>query len=387
MRKEIQWFQNAIIYQIFIDRFSGTKHNYTTNPRFNGGNIKGIIEKFDYFTDLGINTLWLSPFYKTTAYHGYHITDFYEIDPQFGNSNDLKTLINICHQSNIKIIIDFVPNHCSEKHYFFQQALNNNPKYKDWFLRDINTGDYLYFLGYREIPKLNLSNYPTTRHIIDSAKKWLDMGIDGFRIDHAIGPSMIFYNQFCNEINTQYPHAILIGEIWVDGISKQFYNTINPPKQEVFLKQGVSQFQAQHSYYNILDGVLDFSYRNILINHFIKKQNIEENHLLKASLKRHYNKYPKDYFLVGFLDNHDTDRMRYLAYSDQQYRNIVKSLFSIDQPIVIYYGDETGMTQKTSVKSGKPYADIAARQNMNWDSIDSNLLTLYKELIKHKLNK
>jgi len=125
------WFKNAIIYHIFIDRFAGFKEvKNWDKPNFLGGDIRGVIRKIPYLKDLGINTIWVSPFYKTSAYHGYHITDFYQIDPHFGNEQDIKDLISSVHENNIKIIADFVPNHLSRHHPFFMEAQRDkNSKY------------------------------------------------------------------------------------------------------------------------------------------------------------------------------------------------------------------------------------------------------------------
>ena len=116
------WFKHAIIYHILIDRFSNTLPLLSDKPVFLGGTIRGIIEKIPYLKDLGIDTIWISPFYKTSAYHGYHITDFFQVDTHFGTKKDLITLIESIHQNNMHIIADFVPNHCSRHHPFFQEA-------------------------------------------------------------------------------------------------------------------------------------------------------------------------------------------------------------------------------------------------------------------------
>ena len=118
-----EWFKNAIIYHILIDRFAGvTNPERWEQPEFIGGNLRGIINKLDYLTDLGINAIWLSPFCQTNDYHGYHVTDFHKVEPRFGTLDDLKELIDKAHQSGIKIIADFVPNHCSRHHRFFRAA-------------------------------------------------------------------------------------------------------------------------------------------------------------------------------------------------------------------------------------------------------------------------
>jgi len=174
----VDWFKDAIIYHILIDRFAGCKSNEWDKPRFLGGNIRGIINKLDYIKELGVNTLWISPFYEASAYHGYHITDFFKLDPHFGNQDDLIELINKVHKAGMRIITDFVPNHCSHKHPFFLDAQKNeNTKYKKWFYFRNWPDDYLCFLSFKELPKLNLDNQKTVTHIIDSAKYWLSLGI------------------------------------------------------------------------------------------------------------------------------------------------------------------------------------------------------------------
>lgn len=131
----VTWFKDSIIYQILIDRFAGFNSvNNWDKPQFLGGNIKGITEKLPYLKELGINTIWISPFYKCSEYHGYHITDFFEVEPRFGSMKDLQELIESSHKINIKIIADFVANHCSNIHPFFIDAQNNkNSKYRNWF--------------------------------------------------------------------------------------------------------------------------------------------------------------------------------------------------------------------------------------------------------------
>ena len=167
------WLKNEIIYHIFIDRFAGFKSTDNWDkPEFLGGNIKGIIQKIPYLKDLGITTIWISPFYKTSAYHGYHITDFYSVDAHFGCIEDLDMLISKVHDNKMKIIADFVPNHCSKHHPFFIEAQNNKKsKYYDWFYFTNWPDQYLCFLSISEIPKLNLNNKITKDHILNYMAK------------------------------------------------------------------------------------------------------------------------------------------------------------------------------------------------------------------------
>src|SRR4030042_4802976 len=130
---KLEWFKNAKIYQILIDRFSGADTSIN-KPDFLGGNIKGVTERLDYILELGVNTIWLSPFCKTNKYHGYNILGFKSVDNHFGSIDDLKFLIKKAHENSLRILTDFVPNHCSVKHPFFIEAkCNRNSKYYNWF--------------------------------------------------------------------------------------------------------------------------------------------------------------------------------------------------------------------------------------------------------------
>ncbi len=214
------WFKHAIIYHILIDRFAGyNPHGNPNQPVFLGGNLNGILNKLPYLKKLGINTLWISPFYKTSAYHGYHITDFNQVDPHFGSEQDLKKLIDTVHHQNMHIIADFVPNHCSIYHPFFQQALfDKHSSYRHWFYFTRWPHTYRCFLSVKELPKINLKHPPAREHILNAAKKWLNLGLDGYRLDHVIGPAHQFWNIFTRELKKDYPHIVLIGEAWMKGI-------------------------------------------------------------------------------------------------------------------------------------------------------------------------
>ena len=195
----------------------------------------GIIDKFDYLKDLGISALWLSPFYKTTTYHGYHITDFLSVEPHFGSSDDLKDLIRLAHTHNIKVIADFVPNHCAENHPFFQRALSNpHNSYRNWFVFKRWPDRYLCFMDVKSLPKLNLLNPLVQDYMIAAAKHWLGIGLDGFRIDHVVGLPHSFLREFSAQIEKEFPSALLIGEAWLDSIPFRLLNTIHIKHNQAF---------------------------------------------------------------------------------------------------------------------------------------------------------
>jgi len=154
------WFKEAIIYHILIDRFAGYDSSLDwKKPAFMGGSFAGIREKLEYLTDLGVNTLWLSPVNAGTAYHGYHITDFFTTDIHFGTEEALNELLQAAHQRNLRVILDFVPNHCSHQHPFFVQAFQDSQsRYRQWFYFSRMGNSYKSFLHFKELPKFNLEN-------------------------------------------------------------------------------------------------------------------------------------------------------------------------------------------------------------------------------------
>jgi len=263
--KSSNWFGNAIIYHIFIDRFSGC-NTIVNTPDFLGGNLKGIYEKLDYLSGLGINTIWLSPFYTSHQYHGYHITNYKEVDPHFGTLSDLQKLIEKAHEMNIRVIADFVPNHCSKYHPFFVEAQQNiNEKYGKWFYFNKCPGDYLCFLDFKELPKLNLEYAETRNYILEIANYWLSIGLDGYRVDHIIGASHNFWKYFYKNIKKNYPEAILFGEAPAEGVEAKYFKTLNFKNKFWRRIFGVSQENLQLEYFGEFDGILDFTFNKMIV--------------------------------------------------------------------------------------------------------------------------
>lgn len=382
-----KWFRDSIIYHIFIDRFSGfiSIKNWD-KPIFLGGDIRGIINKIPYLKDLGINALWISPFYKTSAYHGYHITDFYQVDPHFGTIDDIKDLIQSVHDNDMHILADFVPNHCSKEHPYFKDAQSaKDSLYYDWFYFTNWPNKYLCFLSVKEIPKINLNNKEARDHIIAAAKYWLSLGFDGFRLDHVIGPPHSFWKQFKNEIKDMYPSVVLIGEAWMMGIKRRELRTINIDNRFLKWLIGAASDSLFKEYVGELDGVLDFKFQELIKTYIISDKISRQKFYMK--LKHHYNHFPDDFLLPTFLDNHDMDRFLFQCGNDKdKLRQAAEIQFSIDQPAIIYYGTELGITQEKSLWNIPAHGDLQVRQPMNWKKQDAKLFKFYKKLIQQKKN-
>lgn len=199
------WWQSGVIYQIYPRSYKDTTGNGI-------GDIPGIIEKLDYLSDtLGIDAIWLSPFYPSPMKdYGYDVADYIDIHPMFGTLEDFCELVNQAHQRDIKIIIDFVPNHSSDQHKWFLESRSSldNPK-RDWYVWadpkedgsrpnnwmslfggpawewDQATGQYYLHSFLKEQPDLNWRNPEVRQAMFDVLRFWLDRGVDGFRVDVA----------------------------------------------------------------------------------------------------------------------------------------------------------------------------------------------------------
>ena len=124
-----RWYEKSVIYQIYPMSFKDSNHDGM-------GDIHGIISKLDYFVELGVDVLWLSPIYVSPMDdNGYDIADYYQINPMFGTMGDFKLLLKTAHQKNLKIIMDLVVNHTSDEHIWFMDAINQpDSPYRDYYI-------------------------------------------------------------------------------------------------------------------------------------------------------------------------------------------------------------------------------------------------------------
>jgi alpha-glucosidase len=201
MKEQNNWWKTSIIYHIYPRSF------YDTND--DGiGDIKGIISKIGYLKTLGVDAIWLSPVYSSPQYDfGYDISDYYQIDPCYGNLSDYKKLIKVAHKHDIRVIMDMVLNHTSIEHPWFLESRSStdNPK-RDWYIWrkgknlrkpnnwrnifggsawqfDSTTEEYYYHSCFKEQPDLNWRNKEIWIEFKKIMGFWLDLGTDGFRFD------------------------------------------------------------------------------------------------------------------------------------------------------------------------------------------------------------
>jgi glycosidase len=218
-------------------------------------------------------------------------------------------------------------------------------------------------------------------YIINAAKYWLSLGLDGFRLDHVIGPPHPFWKIFRREIKERYPNAVLIGEAWMLGIKRRDLRTLGVRGKYWKWLFGAASDSLLREYIGELDGVLDFRFQELLKKHISTLQKKRFNSILR----RHYARFPDGYFLPTFLDNHDMDRFLFQCGNNvKKLKEAARIQFDVNQPPIIYYGTEIGMTQTKSIWSIPKHGDLQARQPMNWKKQNKALLRFYKRLIMQR---
>ncbi len=355
------WAREAVVYHVFVDRFYPGEGLPWKNPEtlagFYGGTLRGVIQKLDYIGEMGFTALWLSPIFPSLTHHGYDAMDYFSIEPRFGTLEDFKELLAEAHARGIRIILDFVANHCSEQHPAFQSAKTDpNSPYRDWFTWLNWPDDYATYFGVRELPELNLKPGPARDYLLKSARFWLAMGVDGFRLDYAYGPSHDFWADFRRACRETRPDCWTFGEI------------IHTP-------------ETQLSYAGTMDGTLDFLLCRALRETFGHGNWSPAR--FEATLVEHEAFFPANFSRPAFLDNHDMNRFLFIARGNvARVKLAALALFTLSGPPIIYNGTEAGVTQERPIHQNDFGIFEEARLPMKWDAEqDAGLRETFRRLI------
>jgi len=336
------WFRDAVLYEIFVRSF------YDSNG--DGiGDLRGITQQLDYLHDLGVTAIWLTPIQPAASYHGYDITDYLSINPDYGSEADLVALIQAAHARGIRLILDYVAGHTSNQHPFFKDAYGNPAsKYSNWYLW-VNPQHTLYltFDGVETMPSLNQDNPATRDYLIEVARHYQALGVDGLRCDYALGPSHNFWKALRRAVKAAHPDFLLLGEVWER----------TPLKLAPY-------------YANEFDALFDFPLYHTLMGD--QDQNDDgvingrdQPHFLDSVILAGERQYPAGAELVRFVNNHDTNRVASEAGGDLA-RERLAALYNLTTPgtPMIYYGEEIGMPG--SKGNGRPASDEYRREPMDW---------------------
>ncbi|WP_433442670.1 glycoside hydrolase family 13 protein [Nonomuraea sp. CA-141351] len=186
------WWRDAVVYQVYPRSFADADGDGM-------GDLAGVRDRLGYLADLGVDAIWLSPFYTSPmADGGYDVADYRDVDPMFGTLADFDTLIADAHEKGIRVIVDLVPNHSSDQHPWFKAGLRDRYIFRDqpndwesifggpaW--TQVEDGQWYLHLFAPEQPDLNWDNPDVRAEFRDVLRFWLDRGVDGFRIDVAHG--------------------------------------------------------------------------------------------------------------------------------------------------------------------------------------------------------
>jgi alpha-amylase len=347
-------FPNTVFYEIFVRAFYDSTGDGI-------GDINGMTAKLDYLQELGIEGIWLMPIHPSPSYHGYDVTDYYDIHPDYGSLDDFKTFIAEAHERNIKVIIDLVVNHSSTQHPYFQDAISSEASpYRDWYIwADEETNlrergewgqpfwhgeapNHYFSVFWGGMPDFNYYNEDVRQEMINIGKFWLEeVGVDGFRLDAAkhIFPkqkeqNLVWWKEFRATMEEVKSDVFLVGEVWD-----------LPQVAGPYLEDGL------HSTFNF-----------DLAEEILKAARSERGGGLVPKLIRSlttFERYSNDFVDSTFITNHDMNRiMSELRGNEQQGQMAASILLTLPGSPFLYYGEEIGM------QGAKP--DEHIREPMLW---------------------
>jgi glycosidase len=361
------WTKKAIIYHIYPLGFFDA-------PKFGRDNglvdrLAGIRDYYDYFKNLGINTIQFGPIFESVS-HGYDTIDYMKIDHRLGTNDLFKQIVKELHDMGIKVLVDGVFNHVSRefdsfkdikqyrenswrKHWHYIDFSKNNP-YDDGF-------DYKNWEGHYELVKLNLDENDVREHIFSVARYWLgEIGIDGWRLDVAYKIKPDFWKDFRRVCKDAKNDCFLIGEM--------IHGPYNKWVGRDLLDAGTS-YQIYKSIWSAFNS-----------------NNMYE---LKAVLERSF--HPewgmfKDIVLVNFLGNHDTTRIRSILADERNLYPAFIFLFTSNGIPKIYYGDEIGMRGVKGADNDYDLRKSMVKDRQNWPEHGVNIFNHIQKLINLRKN-
>jgi len=357
--RNLAWWQSAVIYEIYPRSFQDSNGDGI-------GDLAGIIQRLDYLVKLGVDAIWVAPIYRSPmADFGYDVADYCSIDPIFGTMHDFDRLLEEAHRRDLRVILDFVPNHSSDQHPWFVESRSSreNPK-RDWYLWrdepnnwmsnfggsgwewDERTNQYYYHSFLKEQPDLNWRNPAVRTAMYDALRFWLDKGVDGFRVD--VMWLIIKDDQYRD--NPPNPHYGL-GQ----SSGNSFLPLYNSNRQEVH--GVVAEMRAVIDGYpgRVLIGEIYLPLQDLMTYYGqeLKGANLPFNFLLlqcswnAEAVARVISEYvtvlPQGAWPNWVLGNHDNARIA-TRVGLSQAAIAAMLLLTLPGTLTIYYGEEIGMT-------------------------------------------
>lgn len=382
------WVADAVIYQIFPDRFrrSGRVEAqqgldlmpWGSDPAmqgFQGGDLYGVIEALDHLQDLGINCVSLNPVFASAANHRYHAYDYLRVDPLLGGDEALHALIAAVHRRGMRLVLDGVFNHCGRGFWAFHHLLENGERspYRDWFHvkhwplqpypQPGESCGYVCWWNDPALPKFRHDHPPVRRHLLAVARHWIEAGIDGWRLDVPDELPEDFWPEFRQAVRSANPDTWIVGEIWGDG--------------SPWLRG------------NCFDGVMNYPLAWTLLGYFGAATVLRELKLaplpeppyqpldrpafqerVERQLGLHSEAVTR--CQLNLLDSHDTPRALHALGGDVEAQRLaLLFLFLLPGAPCVYYGTEMGL-------DGGP--EPGCREAFPWDGVPGQLQGWLREL-------
>ncbi len=358
----LPWWNDRVFYEVFVRSFEDSDGD-------GNGDLQGLISKLDYLndgdpatsSDLGVTGLWLMPIMQSPSYHGYDVTDYMQVESDYGTNEDFKQLVAEAHRRGIAVIVDLVINHTSREHPWFEESRNPASERADWYRWSPDKprgtgpwgqqvwhdggGRYYYGVFWEGMPDLNLTNPEVTQAVYGIADFWLkDMGVDGFRMDAvryfvedenklaSADGSFAWLGDWNAHLNSFNRNALTVGEIWASSFEVTDY---------------------------VPDSV-DIAFEFDLALAMLQSAKSGRSSALLTMMERALELYPQGQF-ASFLTNHDQNRvMNELRENVDKARIAASVLLTAPGVPFLYYGEEVGMI------GAKP--DECIRTPMQWDS-------------------
>ena len=390
-----QGFTNAdVLYMLMPDRFASSGKQHPDADKMNayvvnrnepslrhGGDLEGLRQHLDYFTELGVTALWFTPVLENNSpdrdgfstYHGYATTNYYRVDPRFGTNADYRRLIDEAHARGLKVVMDMIFNHCGFEHPWVKdmpsadwfnlpewlEASQGKPEpnskflqtsYKLTPLRDpyaskIDTKETVEGWFVPTMPDLNQHNPHVMRYLIQNSVWWIETAnIDGIRMDtypYAYADGMA---EWMKTLDTEYPHFNVVGETWVTepAYTASWQKNSRLAKKNTYLKT-----------------VMDFAFFDRL-----NRAKSEETDDFWEGYNRLYNTLAYDYLyedptnVMAFIDNHDTDRFLGKGQDTLALKQALALLLTVRRIPQLYYGTEILMNGTKEVTDGNVRKDF-----------------------------
>lgn len=411
--KTPDWMKNAVVYQIFPDRFCrgedtefhGIRRNWGDEPfyradqfggeytsdDFFGGNLSGIKEKLPYLKSLGVTAVYLNPIFKSLSNHRYNTGDYETVDPLLGTNEEFSEIAGLLRENGIRLILDGVFSHTGDDSRYFNKYGNydsvgayqsRNSPYYDWYSFTNWPNVYESWWGFTSLPNTNEMRESYIDYIVKNndsiVRRWIKNGASGWRLDVADELPDEFIKEIRKSIKETDSDAVLIGEVWEDASNKVSYGR-----------------QREYFWGKSLDSVMNYVSRGAILDYLLWG----DAHQFLRRLSALCENYPKEalYACLNLISTHDVpraltilsgappvDRMsreQQAAYripgdalelAKKRMRMAVAIQMTIPGAPCVYYGDEAGVAG---------YTDPFNRTCYPWGSEDTALLEFHRELI------